>query len=85
MDLWTFAFRLQLRGQPRFHTAFQFKSLAGTLREREMILVIARRSTPWRLPLQQAGVMAQMLGHEGLNEIVAMIVAGLHAQLQRLA
>src|ERR1700679_4144048 len=26
------AHRLQLRGQPRYHTAFPFKSLAGTLR-----------------------------------------------------
>src|SRR5277367_988030 len=32
VDSWTVARRLQLRGQPRFHTAFQFKSLAGTLR-----------------------------------------------------
>ena len=36
MDSWTFARRLQLRGQPRHHTAFQFKSLAGNLaREQE--------------------------------------------------
>src|SRR5476651_691433 len=28
VDSWTFAIRLQLRGQPRFFTAFRFKSLA---------------------------------------------------------
>jgi hypothetical protein len=35
VDPWTFARRLQLRGQPRYYTAFQFKSLAGTLRVAE--------------------------------------------------
>ncbi len=34
VDSRTFARRLQLRGQPRYCTAFQFKSLAGTLRFR---------------------------------------------------
>ena len=34
MDSLTFARRLQLRGQPRFHTAFQFNPFRGTLRER---------------------------------------------------
>jgi hypothetical protein len=29
--------------------------------------------------------MAQMIGHEGLDEVVAVIVAGLHAQIQLLA
>src|SRR5271167_1111219 len=41
---WTFARRLQLRGQPRCFTAFRFKSLAGTLREEAILLVNARRS-----------------------------------------
>ena len=45
MDSWTFARRLQLRGQPRYYTAFQFKSLAGTLRVAGMIPVTAERST----------------------------------------
>ena len=30
-------------------------------------------------------MMAQMIRHEGLNEIIAVIVARLHAQVQRLA
>jgi len=34
VDALTFARRLQLRGQPRFHTAFQFNPVWGTLRER---------------------------------------------------
>src|SRR5882757_4847196 len=40
VDPWTFARRLQLRGQPRFHTAFRFKSLAGTLRVARIIRAI---------------------------------------------
>jgi hypothetical protein len=43
---WTFARRLQLRGQPRFHTAFRFKSLAGTLRVAGIILDTGDGSTP---------------------------------------
>jgi hypothetical protein len=43
VDQWTFAIRLQLRGQPRFHTAFQFKSLAGTLRVSKSYPVSAQR------------------------------------------
>ncbi len=33
---------------------------------------------------QQLGVMAQMIGHESLNEIIAVIVTRLHSQPQRL-
>jgi hypothetical protein len=85
VDVWTSARRLQLRGQPRFQTAFRFKSLAGTLREGEIILDIAcrstgqRLSTPFALRPQHAGVMPQMIADESLNEIIAVIVAGLHA------
>ena len=85
VDLWTFARRLQLRGQPRFQTAFRFKSLAGTLREGRIILAIPHRSTPFALGPQHAGVVLEMIADESLNEIVAVIVAGLHAQGQCLA
>src|ERR1700722_10688584 len=44
-----------------------------------MILVIGKRSI-----LQLPRVVAQMVRHESLNEIIAVIVAGLHAQIQRL-
>ena len=29
--------------------------------------------------------MPQVIGHEGLNEVVAMVVARLHPQVERLA
>ena len=38
VDPLTVARRLQLRGQPRCHTAFRFKSLSGTLHVRGIIL-----------------------------------------------
>lgn len=79
VDSWTLAIRLQLRGQPRFQSAFQFKSHAGTLRVGGMIRFIALRSK------QVRRVMAHVIGHEGLDEVVAMIVALLHAQIQLLA
>src|SRR5438876_9543973 len=44
VDSLTFARRLQLRGQPRFHTAFQFNPFWGTLRERRIILITSGRS-----------------------------------------
>ena len=75
MDSWTYARRLQLRGQPRYYTAFRFKSLAGTLRSGGIIRVIAKGSIR-QLPC----VVAQMVRHESLDKIVAVIVARLHAQ-----
>lgn len=75
VDPQTFARRLQLRGQPRCHTAFRFKSLAGTLRVARMI----RRHVPGsNLSTMGSGGMATSVcrGSSGISCKVNVISSG---------
>ena len=81
--------RSQLRGQPGFYPSSLLIPSGGTCRERIScnnghIKSIAIDLEPTSF-LQNLCVMLQMIGHERLDEIVPVVIARLHAQVQLLS
>src|SRR6202035_1137021 len=76
-------------GSPGFNPSSLLIPSRGTCRERiscnnRQIKSIAIDFKPTSF-LQNPCVMLQMIGHEGLNEIVPVVIARLHAQVQLLS